>query len=211
MLENWVVLQQWGFWAGDQPTGEPSSPCSARSRCQQRKNILQLSLGFPPDWDLDLDSNHTETVQMTSFILPMTPLADYWCSDFSPKRDDGPQPAVAFLRGDDSARLVICCSSEKKNIYLRAVIRPLWSRQTEPSWLHFGELDAHRDQSALLLFLLRTDRLCPCFPPRYRPQRTSPVFRPLRVRPTSKCWKEAGVMSLNIGFNYVYGICVWKV
>lgn len=69
----------------------------------------------------------------------------------------------------------------------------------EPSRLHFGERDAQRGKSALLLFLFtllfwtpetwRTNRLCTCFPLRYRPQRTSPVFRPLKVRATSKHMK----------------------
>lgn len=69
----------------------------------------------------------------------------------------------------------------------------------EPSRLHFGERDAQRDKSALLLFLFtpvfwtpetwRTNRLCTCFLLRYHPQRTSPVFRPLKVRATSEHMK----------------------
>lgn len=163
---------------------------------QTMKTFLSYQSTVFPQWNLDLDWNHTETVQMyvskqrltsTSFLLiPHLLIAD-GCSDLLQS-----EAADHSLRSPpkETTPLVRSFTAAQRNASSCGHPASLVSA-AEPSRLHFGE---QRDKSALLLFLFtpetwRTNGLCTCFLLRYHPQRTSPVFRPLKVRATSKHMK----------------------
>lgn len=88
-------------------------------------------------------------------------------------------------------------SPQPSEMLRRVVIQPLWSRQPNPPGCTSGNVthsatSQHLCSSCSLLCFpetWRTNRLCTCFLLRYHPQRTSPVFRPLKVRETSKHMK----------------------
>lgn len=173
-----------------------------------------------PQWNLNLDWNHTETVQMYTSkqrltftsLFADTPLADRWRMQwFATKQGSERTTACGCLL---RRRLRLSGPSPQPSEMLRrVVIQPLWSWQPNPPGCTSGNV-THSVTSQHFCF--SCSLFCFGLQRREGPTGSAHVFLydivlngrhlfsvHLKCGQLQSTWKEAGVMSLNIQPNYV--------
>lgn len=207
ILENSTGVQQWGFWRWKQRAGEPSRLWAAFLQCSRSKRWRHssvISQRFSPSGTWTWTETTLRQSRCTCPNRDWPPRRFCWYPACWSLTDavicyKARRRTTACGRLLRRRRLRLSGPSPQPSEMLRrVVIQPLWCRQPNPPGCTSGNVthsatSQHFCSSCSLLCFGLQRRGGPTgsarFLLRYHPQQTSPVFRPLKVRATSKHMK----------------------